>query len=135
MATVDKSAGRPRQAAATKDMNVKMEDRLTAILAGIDHRAVTVRQTQLGSDFRNFRKQVPGQLDVRFVESVEGFNGLLRNQQNMYRSLRIHVVKRQTKIILVGEICFNFPVDNFGKDRHVHESFQRPVSEDRSLTV
>jgi len=47
-------------------------------------------------------------------------DGFFRNDQKVYRCLRLNIVQSDTKVILMLEFRWNFPIDDFLEDRFGH---------------
>ena len=97
-------------------MNVQMVDALPTVRTRIDDSPITAIKTENIGDFGNRQQQMSTKFRIDRIKLTQRDNRLFRNEQNMHRSLRSDIAKRQTQIIFVDDICRYFAIDNFQKD-------------------
>ena len=113
------SPRRPMECSAAEEVNVQVIDRLAAVSAAVDDGAISVRQTELLGHFLRRQQQVAEQGLIVRLSSSEVGNLLLGDHQHMRRSLRRDVVKRQTQLVFMDDLGWDFFVDDPLKDgRH-----------------
>ena len=99
-------------------MQVDVEHRLPGVFAAVHHHSIAiVRHPLFTGNLRCHQIQMPDQLAVGFGDVIDGGDGLLRNHQEMHRRLGIDVTERQADVVLVENVCWNFPVDDLGENR------------------
>ena len=93
-------------------------DGLPAIDPIVDDQAVTIGDALLTGDFRRHPKEMSQQCLVCRGHQFYLCQGLLRDDQDMNRSLGAHIPKSQAQVILIDDVSGNFPVDDLGEDGH-----------------
>ena len=82
-------------------MKMHVMNALTAVLATVGNNAIAVVKPESCGDFGDFCKNVRDNRGVALVNVVCAADVLLWNNQNMYGSLRLKVVKREDKLVLI----------------------------------
>ena len=102
-----------------------MPHRLAAILAAVIHNAVAFFQSQLLGKLGRSSKDVSKQRTVFLCQLVGRGDVFLWNDQNVYRCLRIQIIKGQNLVILIGLFRRDFPGSDFAKNtiRHTHSPY------------
>ena len=95
---------------------MQMVDALAAVRTRVDDSPITAIKAENIGDFRNRQQQMTTKLLIIRSKLTQRHDRLFRNEQNMHRSLRSDIAKRQTQIIFVDDICRYFAIDNFQKD-------------------
>jgi hypothetical protein len=99
-------------------MHVQMKYFLAAIAIAVDQQAITVLSNALilgdpGSD----GEQVTNKLFVISRQIVDRWNLFIGYDQYVDWRLGLNVFKRCYLVILIDNVCRNFALNNFGKDR------------------
>lgn len=101
--------------ALTQHMHMNVIDSLPTFFITVHDNAKTFFTTQLHGKALGREQDVPGQCFVIFGQVVQGAHRLLRNHQKMYRCLWGDVVEGQDLVVLVNNLCRDFPVDDLGE--------------------
>jgi hypothetical protein len=99
-------------------MHVQMKYFLTAIAIAVDQQAITILgHTLVLGDFGSHGEQVTNQLFVISRQIVDRWNLFIGYDQYVDWRLGLNVLKRRYLVILIDNVCRNFTLNNFGKDR------------------
>jgi hypothetical protein len=109
---------RPGHWAATEQMDVNMVDGLAAIFAGVDHGAVTLRESFGASYFGGCPMKMADQRVVFLACLGNGRNVQARNNEDVYGRLRIDVGEGITLIVLI---------DGFGRNTSIDDPAEKAI--------
>lgn len=110
---ISELAGWPVEVSSGEDMDVEVEDALSAVFTGIDDSTVAVFEIELMSDLGDHAEEVCGELGVFVSEVVKGDERFFGNEQNVNGSLWIDVVEGEAEVIFVDDFGRNLAVDDF----------------------
>ncbi len=115
------SARRPAHAAPSEEMEVKMEDLLTAVLVAVDDDAVTgLGNTELGGHLADGLDQMGDGISLGGADVIQGGDMLGGNDHHMNRSRGMDVLESQTVLVSVDDFGGDLPVADFTKNAIGH---------------
>lgn len=116
-----RSAGWPLQRAAGQYVQMKMKNRLTGAFAVVDDQPEGLAIARICGNPSGHEHEMPESLAIAVLVRVnQARYGLLRDDQDVQRCLRIQVMKRERPVVLVDDVCFDFPVDYFLENSICH---------------
>ena len=121
------SAGRPVQGTPAHDVDVKMEDGLTAVLAGVDNRSVAFCQAEFRCNLGNHVQQVAAELSVLCCQLIKRNDWFPWNQQNMHRSLWTDIMESQAEIVFVDDVGRDLTINDLLEDGHEQHFLQDAI--------
>jgi len=102
-------------------MDVEVGHALAAVGTVVDRDAIAVRQIEFFCESRGRQHQMAEQSLVGRGRVAEARDVLFRNDQHMYRSLRLDVMDCDTLLVFMGNSGRDFAVDDFLENRFGHE--------------
>src|SRR5699024_6114795 len=109
------SAGRPAHGAAAENMNMQVEHILRRLRAVGYDQPEGIAVTLLAPHGSCREQQMAEQSLIVIGGIDEHVNGFFRNDENVHGCLRVDVPKGQAQVILVDDVCVDFPVDDPGE--------------------
>ena len=91
---------------------MQMRHRLPALFSAINDETIALRQTELLRQLDRDQVQVSDKLSIDLAQVSVCRDHLFGNNQNMDRRLGIDVVKSETKIVFIGDLCRDFLFDD-----------------------
>ena len=104
---------RPGHLATGEKMDVKMGHGFARVRTVVDHEAKAGGEIEFLRELRGNLEQVTEDWFVSSGGDGEARDGLLRNNQEVNRRLRLNVVQRDAEIVFVLELRRDFAVDDF----------------------
>src|SRR5690606_16720138 len=103
-------------------MQVDVEDRLPCVLTAVHyHPVAALGKAHFFRQLGGHPVQVAHQLAVVFCNVIDGCDGLLRDDQQVNRRLRVDVAERQAEIVFVDDVCRDLAVDDLGENSLRHD--------------
>ncbi len=85
---------------------------LQSILTAVDHDSVAVLKAQLRSDILDLQHHISQDVRVLIGDIIDGCDVLLRDEQAVYRRLRIHIVEAENLIIFVNFVRWDLTISD-----------------------
>src|SRR3954466_551490 len=121
--------GRPREVASAEQVQVEMEDGLTAAWADVVDRAVPVFDVAFARELGGDHVRVTDNLEIIGGECVHADNVLLRNDEQVSWRLGVDVLKGEDEFIFVDFARGNVAGDDLAEETvrvgHVRQSMNR----------
>ena len=95
---------------------MQVVDGLSAVFAAVHHHAIAIAQIELFCQIADDAPHVSDRRPVFVFDGIDRSNLLPRDHEDMHRSLRTDVMKRQAMIVLVNEFRWNLSVNDFLED-------------------
>jgi hypothetical protein len=110
-------------------MKMKVSDTLASIFAHVDDESVaTLGDSLTASNVTRRQDQAAHHRLIVIFDRVHGENVPLRNEQNVFRSLRVEVPKRQEMLLLVDDRCGDLAQRNTTEDAALRRRFAHRAS-------
>lgn len=93
---------------------------LPPVLARIDDGPETIDQPLLDRNLADHVEQMAHERRIRVLQMGDRGDLLLRDHQDMHRSLGTHIVKGQRQVVLMDNLGRDFLVDDAFEDRLGH---------------
>lgn len=92
-----------------------MIDSLAAIVASVDHGAISAGQAFGAGDLSRSPVQVAEKLFVLLLRMGNGRNMLARHHENVHRRLRLDIREGVAVVILINRFRWNAPIDDLAE--------------------
>jgi hypothetical protein len=109
----------PAEVSAGEDMDMEVEDALSALFAGVDDGSVAVVESELCGEFGDHEQEVSSELGVLWGEIIEGDKRFFGDEEDVSGRLGTDIVEGEAEIVFVDDFCGDFAIDDFLEDGHV----------------
>ena len=104
-------------------MQVDVIDGLAAVVACVDNGAISIRQAFGACDLRSGPVQMSEELVVLFLGMRDGRNVPPRDDEHVYRRLRLQVHESIALVVLIDSFRWNTSIDDLAK-KAAHSCFK-----------
>ena len=106
----------PVQLPAAHDVDVEMVDRLSTVLAIVDHKSVAVSKSLLLGHLLGYQEKVSQELSVSLLRILDHGDPLAGDHQEVDRSLGADVIEGHALVILMDKLGWDGAVKDLVKD-------------------